>query len=379
MPTFDPPKAFEPRGGIVLHSVKGDASSPSEPMTPVALSGTLVISYDPETQQLTAVDVMKEDQAWVLDSPVEAAPPQGKSNPGPGLPPVVSEDGKTVYAAYSVRTPDSGTTKGGERGVAVAVDIATGKAKWTADLGAQGIGGGVRQLVGDRVVVWNRSTSEGAHTWILDASTGKTVLDRDGGITAANDAIGTVVDVEFEGRFGRVVSLTDGKTLATVGDDVGKFEVIGSTDAGVLTTTNDWGSGEEDRGFLLDPKAGTVRKELPGVTSPSEIQGANAECTTTPGKAVAMCLGSGARGYDLATGRVVWDLFTKDRIAPSHVTQFHGQVYAVVDNNGSPSGVVIDGQTGKDIASGGLPVEVVNEHGGILRAEGSGAFYFANA
>ncbi|MFC8532741.1 PQQ-binding-like beta-propeller repeat protein [Streptomyces sp. NPDC057249] len=354
---YDPPLRFEGKA-VVLSGSGQPSTSSGEALRPAV---TLVdgVAYVDNEGGIVAIDTRTGDSRWYAETKYE--PDMG----GFGtkrVAPLVSDDGRTVYAAWWRQVPGEGTMPDRSVIEVLAVDTGTGRKTWSAEippdpsstgLAATAIGADgnlAPQVVG--VDAGTAIVTSADTTYALDPATGA-VRWKKGDYRALNLAEGVVAGGEETGYGkGRLlgVDAETGKQRWTVADARQPAHA-----APALLSAN-----LDDRTVVVDAVSGETRVSF---------DSRDWRCLDDARTLVA-CSKDGYRAAD--RGIVVFDAttFRHTWVLPDHsgrsvpkVTGFwHGALYGKV--GGRP--VVLDGTTGKDRETepNAAPIEI-DRYGGV--------------
>ncbi|MGQ4486472.1 PQQ-binding-like beta-propeller repeat protein [Streptomyces sp. SAS_281] len=354
---YDPPVRFE-GNAVDLTGAGQPSTSSGEALRPAV---TLVdgVAYVDDEGGIDAIDTRTGDSRWYVATKHEA------ERGGFGterVAPLVSDDGRTVYAAWDRRVPGEGTTPDRFVIEVLAVDTATGRKTWSAEipsdpsstgLAATAIGADgnlAPQVVG--VDAGTAVVTDADTTYALDPATGA-VRWKKGGYRALNLAEGVVAGGEETGYAkGRLlgVDAETGKRRWTVADARQPAHA-----APRLLSAN-----LGDRTVVVDAVTGATRVSF---------DSRDWRCLDDARSLVA-CSRNGYRASD--RGIVVFDAttFRHTWVLPDHsgrsvprVTGFwHGALYGEVGERP----VVLDGLTGKDRETepNAAPIEI-DRYGGV--------------
>ncbi|MFF9351554.1 PQQ-binding-like beta-propeller repeat protein [Streptomyces sp. NPDC014734] len=356
-PAFDPPVRFD--GPTVELPDAGQPSTSSGEATRPAVTLADGVAYITAEGGLEAIDTGTGEPRW--DVRTKHASETGGFGSRRAAP-LVSADGKTVYAAWDRSVEGEGTAPGRSVIEVLAVDTATGRTAWSAEiadapsstgLAAVAIGADESlspQIVGvdsDTVVVTASDT-----TYAVDTST-RTERWKKSDFRALAFADGVVAGGEKTGYAkGRLVGFAapTGEQRWTVADARQP-----ATAAPRLLSAN-----LDDKTVVVDAVSGERRATL---------DGRDWRCLHDA-QSLVLCskygYGSANRGitmFDAASVRKQWALpDDSGRVVPRVTGFWHGAVYGSV--NDEP--IVLDGRTGKDrqTSAGAAPYEI-DRYGGV--------------
>ncbi|GAB3400484.1 PQQ-binding-like beta-propeller repeat protein [Flindersiella endophytica] len=377
--TADPPLKFDKAAGVDLPFKLGQGNLAGDVTTNfTTLSGRtayIVSAYD-----LSAVDLISAKQLW--KTPIEGAPADPNAQAGPFVndagprPPLVSEDGKTVYGAFPVTVPGKGTTPSHFAVVVMAVGAEKGDVEWSAlvdapDPDTNGDRAITRVLgVTDQAVVVTYTTTNAAETFAIAPNTKEPLWEARGLIARSlnGDVVVGISDAEpgLPSQTRIVgVGLTDGKERWVAAETWSGAVENAGPDTAMIAYVNS--TGDETMAFV-DPATGKPKQSAlarnGGIEGLSEL----GECQYDQ-KSIMVCQVGGEMSqmmaFDASTGKQLWAL-PKDkndqRQRPGLSAVWHGAIYGTTSNGP----IVLDGQTGadKEIAPGIAP-DWVSEYGGI--------------
>lgn len=283
-------------------------------------------------------------------------------------PPVVSDDGDTVYAVAAVVVEGSGTQKDTFAVQLLVIDAATGDVAWTTDIPAvnddvseQGLGDAIVavEAVDDRHVLVSASgIADGGLLAAVDVATHDVVWSGTGHLHHIAAEV-LVASRELAGvAYPQLVGLdrATGAQLWTGGDDqyTSASLVAVDTPAG-LVGTRYWYLGSDPTTGIVDAATGQFVRELPGV----ELSNPRLE-----GDLLFDLTNSQMRVLDPTTFEVRWELPSADRESLRRPTTFGGMVYGTLSRDRS---AVLDGATGEDVTVD-VPGQIitVGEHGALV-------------
>ncbi|MFB8210731.1 PQQ-binding-like beta-propeller repeat protein [Streptomyces sp. NPDC056010] len=356
-PAFDPPLRFE-GNAVDLPGAEQPSTSSGEALRP---SVTLAdgVAYIDNQRGIDAVDTRTGDSKWYVATKHEA------ERGGFGterVAPLVSDDGRTVYAAWDRRVPGEGTVRDRFVIEVVAVDTATGKRTWSAEIPSDPSATGMAataigadgnlapQVVG--VDAGTAVVTDADTTYALDTATGA-VRWKKGDYRALNLAEGVVAGGEETGY-------NQGRLLG-VDAETGKqrWTVAGARQPARASSTL-LSANRDGHTDVVDAVDGKLRLI---------IDKPDYRCLDDARSLVA-CSKSGYnvsdRGIvviDATTFRRKWVLSADSGRSVPGVTGFwHGALYGEV--GGRP--VVLDGETGKDRDTdpNAAPIEI-DRYGGV--------------
>ncbi|RAJ61003.1 putative pyrroloquinoline-quinone binding quinoprotein [Streptomyces sp. KhCrAH-43] len=355
---FDPPVRFSRAHEVELTGAGQPSTASGEALRPAVtlVDGTAYVASE---GALHAVDTRTGDDRWYAETKNEA------ERGGFGtkrVPPLVSEDGKTAYAAWNRTVTGEGTMPDRYVIEVLAVDTATGKKTWTAEipsdpsstgLAANPIGADdnlAPQVVGvdgGTAVVTDADT-----TYALDTAAG-TVRWKKADFRAVTLADGVVSGGERTGY-------NEGRLLGLAADTGEQRWTVADAQAPAHAARQLLSANKNDRTIVVDAVDGKVRVSLEaeGWRCRDDAQ-ALVACATEgdyesdPGIVV----------FDAASFRKKWTLPDgSGRSVPKVRGFWHGALYGELGG----SSIVLDGATGKDRETEPLaaPVEI-DRYGGV--------------
>ncbi|MFF7338964.1 PQQ-binding-like beta-propeller repeat protein [Streptomyces sp. NPDC008163] len=355
--SFDPPVRFE-GDAVDLTGAQQPSTSSGEALRP-AVTLADGVAYVDDQRGIDAIDTRTGDSRWYAATKHEA------ERGGFGterVAPLVSDDGRTVYAAWDRRVPGEGTVPDRFVIEVAAVDTASGKRTWSAEIPSDPSATGMAataigadgnlapQVVG--VDAGTAVVTDADTTYALDTATGA-VRWKKGDYRALNLAEGVVAGGEETGYHqGRLLGV-DAETGERRWTVAGARQPARASSA-LLSANRD---GHTDVVDAVDGKLRLI------------IDKPDYRCLDDARSLVA-CSKSGYNVSD--RGIVVIDAttFRHKWVLPDHsgrsvpgVTGFwHGALYGEV--GGRP--VVLDGETGKDRETdpNAAPIEI-DRYGGV--------------
>lgn len=354
---YDPPVRFE--GNAVDLTGSGQPSTSSGEALRPAVRLVDGVAYVDDEGGIDAIDTRTGDSRWYVETKYE---PERGGFGTERVAPLVSDDGRTVYAAWWRQVPGEGTMPGRSVIEVLAVDTATGKRTWSAEIpsdpsstGLAAIAIGADGNLAPQVVGVDAGTAivtSADTTYALDPATGA-VRWKKGDYRALNLTEGVVAGGESTGYAkGRLlgVDAETGKRRWTVADARQPAHA-----APKLLSAN-----LGDRSVVVDAVTGRTRVSF---------DSRDWRCLDDARSLVA-CSKHGHRASD--RGIVVFDAttFRHTWVLPDHsgrsvpkVTGFwHGALYGEVGERP----VVLDGITGKDRETepNAAPIEI-DRYGGV--------------
>lgn len=283
-------------------------------------------------------------------------------------PPVVSEDGDTVYAAAAIIVTGRGTQKDTFAVQLLAIDAATGDVAWTTEIpvvndyvSEQGLGDAtvaVEAVDDHHVLISVSGIADGGLLAVVDVTSRGVVWSGTGHLHHMAPEV-LVASRELAGvAYPQLVGLdrATGAQLWTGGDDqhTSASLVAVDTPAG-LVGTKYWYLGSDPSSGILDVMTGQLVQELPGV----ELSNPRLE-----GDLLFDLTDSRMRMLDPTTFEVRWELPSADRESLRRPTTFGGMVYGTLSRDRS---AVLDGATGEDLTVD-VPGQIitVGEHGALV-------------
>ena len=355
---FDPPVRFNGTHAVELSGAGQPSTASGEALRPAVtlVDGTAYIATD---SALEAVDTLTGDSRWYAETKNEA------DRGGFGtrrVPPLVSEDGRTAYAAWNRTVTGEGTAPDRYVVEVLAVDTATGKKTWSAEipsdpsstgLAANPIGADgnlAPQVVG--VADGTAVVTDADTTYAVDTAAG-TVRWKKADFRAVTLANGVVAGGERTGYHeGRLlgVAVDTGEQRWTVAD----AQEPAHAARALLSADHD------DRTVVVDAADGKVRVSLEAEGWRCRDDAQALVACSTQGYNVS---DPGIVVFDAASFRKKWALPDGSGRSVPDVTGFwHGALYCELGE----SPIVLDGATGKDRETEPLaaPVEI-DRYGGV--------------
>ncbi|MFJ4500651.1 PQQ-binding-like beta-propeller repeat protein [Streptomyces sp. NPDC088864] len=355
--SFDPPVQF---GGdaVDLPGAGQPGTASGQALRPAV---TLVdgVAYIGGESGIKALDTRTGRSRWQAETENEA------DRGGFGtkrMPPLVAADGRTVYAAWNRRTAAEGTAPSRSVVEVMAVDTATGKKTWSAEIPADpsstGLAArpiGADENLAPQVVGVDAGTAivtAADTTYALDPASGDLRWKR-ADYRAVNLADGVVAGGERTGyQQGRLLGLDAGTgkerwTVADAREPANASPALLSADRGENTIVVDAAGGKNR--VLLEGHGWRCLHDARSLVACSRDR--------EPGSDHAIVV------FEAATFRQKWTLPDHSGRSVPRMTGFwHGALYG--DLSGSP--VVLDGVTGKDRETEPYlaPVEI-DRYGGV--------------
>ncbi|MFG2568410.1 PQQ-binding-like beta-propeller repeat protein [Streptomyces sp. NPDC048567] len=354
---YDPPVRFE-GNAVDLTGAEQPSTSSGEALRP---SVTLAdgVAYVDDQRGINAIDTRTGDSKWYV-----ATKHEGERG-GFGterVAPLVSDDGRTVYAAWDRRVPGEGTVRDRFVIEVVAVDTATGKRTWSAEIPSDPSATGMAataigadgnlapQVVG--VDAGTAVVTDADTTYALDTATGD-VRWKKGDYRALNLAEGVVAGGEETGYHqGRLLGVD-----AATGEQ--RWTVAGARQPAraapkLLSANRD---GHTDVVDAVDGKLRLI------IDKPDYRCLDDARSLVACSKDGYNASDRGIVVIDATTFRRKWVLSDDSERSVPGVTGFwHGALYGEV--GGRP--VVLDGETGEDRETdpNAAPIEI-DRYGGV--------------
>lgn len=354
--SFDPPRAFD--GRPVPISLPAFAANLAGDFTSsFLLAGDR--TYGTTETSVGSVDLATGEILWETPFP-NAGEAQGASgfydSQGPYAP-VLGADGGTVYAATEVVVEGSGTTKDSVAVEVVGLGAESGDLLWSADIPVDGdIHTMSQRSVGIVSVEGGVAVVSGAGTIAaVDLATHEVLWVEKGGAALVTDGVvvGTADPHETDLSQLTGFDVMTGEVLWTDADSAGGGFSMFFLSSGELYLSVHPYSGADDFAETLDVRT--------GVASPAEVLIYGAPYTD--GDLLYDVGSDWFRSIDQDPHGVVWELPTDDRTAPRNPFFFGGLVYGTANGQG----VILDGETGEDVAAD-IPGSFVNvnEYGALM-------------
>ncbi|MFF4433836.1 PQQ-binding-like beta-propeller repeat protein [Streptomyces sp. NPDC001513] len=367
-PAFDPPMRFEGPGIDLLGARQPSTTSGGASRPAVTLANG--VAFVTAEEGMEAIDTQTGEPRW------EARPKNAAEKGGFGsdrASPLVSADGKTVYAAWNRWVKGEGTAPGRAVIEVLAVDTVTGKTAGSAEIPAApsstGLSAtpiGADEILAARVIGADATTvvvTAADTTYAVDPVAG-TVRWKKADFLAVVLADGIIAGGERTGfREGRLtgLSVTSGDQRWTI-SDAKRPAGVGS---GLLTAV--LGA----KTLVVDAVKGEQRLALDGGWGCRYDQQSLVLCSggaTGSGRGIAV--------FDATSLEKRWALPDgSGRNVPRVSGFWHGAVYGEVVADES---LVLDGRTGQDreTSAGAAPTEI-DQFGGVAFGAGRPTFYRA--
>ncbi|MGW1124263.1 outer membrane protein assembly factor BamB family protein [Streptomyces sp. NPDC002526] len=357
-PAFDPPVRFNRTHQVDLTGAGQPSTSSGEALRPAV---TLVdgVAYIAAGDGLQAVDTLTGDTKWYADTKNEA------DRGGFGserVPPLVSEDGKTAYAAWNRKVVGEGTMPDRYVIEVMAVDTATGKKTWSAEipsdpsstgLAANPIGADdnlAPQVVG--VDAGTAIVTDADTTYALDTAAG-TVRWKKADLRAVTLADGVVAGGERTGY-------NEGRLLGVAADTGEERWTVADAQQPAHAAPTLLSANHDDRTIVVDAVDGKIRVVLKAEGWRCRDDAQALVACSTQGDHVS---DPGIVVFEASSFRKKWALPDGSGRSVPKVTGFwHGALYGEL----SEWPIVLDGVTGKDRETEPrvAPVEI-DRYGGV--------------
>jgi outer membrane protein assembly factor BamB len=356
-PGFDPPVRFDGPAVELPDAAQPSTTSGEESRPAVTLADG--VAYITAEDGLAAIDTGTGEPRWEVDTKHAADPGGFGSN---RVAPLVAADGKTVYAAWNREAEGEGTMPDRSVIEVLAVETATGKTAWSAEItsapsstGLAAVPIGADELLAPQVVGVDAGAAfvtAADTTYAVDPSAG-TVRWKKADFRALTFADGVVAGGERTGYAeGRLVGLAaaTGEQQWTLADARQP-----ATAAPRLLSAN-----LDDKTLVVDAVSGERRVTL---------DGAGWRCRHDA-RSLVLCskygYGAADRGiavFDAASVQKRWALpDDSGRVVPKVTGFWHGAVYGEVGDEP----IVLDGKTGQDRqTSGGAAPYEIDRYGGV--------------
>ncbi|MGA5069096.1 PQQ-binding-like beta-propeller repeat protein [Streptomyces exfoliatus] len=345
-PVFDPPVRFE--GSAVEFPDAEQPSTASGDATRPAVTLADGVAYVTAEEGLEAIDTETGDPRWEATTKHPAEKGGFGSN---RTAPLVSADGKTVHAAWGRNVKGEGTTPDRVVIEVLAVETATGKTAWSAEVAVDATSVSAPRIIG--VDATTALVTGAGTTYAVDPSTG-TVRWKKPKFSAVTLADGVVAGGESTGfGEGRLLGLAaaTGEQRWTVAE---AREPAAAAPRLLSATLN-------DKTLVVDAVTGEQRAAL---------DGSGWRCRHD-GQSLVLC---SKYGYGEADRRItVFDASSvqqrwtlpggSGRKVPKVSGFWHGAVYGEVGDEP----IVLDGTTGQDrqTSAGAAPYEI-DRYGGVV-------------
>ncbi|WP_234319012.1 PQQ-binding-like beta-propeller repeat protein [Streptomyces sp. NRRL S-237] len=368
-PAFDPPMRFEGPGIELMAARQPSTTSGGASRPAVTLANG--VAYITAEEGIEAIDTQTGEPRW--EARTKNADDKGDSSSRTS--PLVSADGKTVYAAWNRWVKGEGTAPGRAVIEVLAVDTATGKTAWSVEVPAApsstGLAAspiGAAEILAPQVIGVDATTAvvtAADTTYAVDPVAG-TVRWKKADFLAVVLADGVVAGGERTGfREGRLtgVSVASGDERWTISDAKRPARV----GPGLLTAV--LGA----KTLVVDAAKGEQRLALDGGWGCLHDKQSLVLCSGSAGSAGS---GRGIAVFDAASLEKRWALPDgSGRNVPRVSGFWHGAVYGEVVED---EGLVLDGMTGQDreTSAGVAPTEI-DQFGGVSFGTGRPTFYRA--
>ncbi|MEV6577563.1 PQQ-binding-like beta-propeller repeat protein [Streptomyces sp. NPDC051582] len=345
-PAFDPPVRFE-GSAVELPDAKQPSTASGDATRP-AVTLADGIAYVTAEEGLEAIDTQTGDLRWESTTKHPAAKGGFGSDRAA---PLVSADGKTVYAAWGRNVKGEGTTPDRDAIEVEAVETATGKTAWSAEVAV-----GASSVTAPRIIGVDATTalvaaagttyavypSTGALRWKKAQFSAVTLAD---GVVAGGESTGY-----GEGRLLGLAAVTGEQrwTLAEAKEPAAAASRLLSATVADKTLVVDAVTGEQ-RAALVG-KGWRCRHDAQSLVLCSRYGYGEAE--------------RGITVFDAASVQQRWTLpGGSGRKVPKVSGFWHGAVYGEVGDES----IVLDGATGQDrqTSAGAAPYEI-DRYGGLV-------------